>query len=229
MRNKRRDFTLIELLVVIAIIAILASMLLPALSKARDKAKSIRCMNQVRQLNTSVLFYANDNNDYLPAAVGQAPNYFLWTDATHGIALYFGNGSKNTYKIFNCPGNSTETAWIAATDGTYPVLGYGINGAGFGCSGWSTRQNPLTAIKSPTKCYAIGDGSWNYLGSTTAPAGYAGPTTLNGIVLRHGERANMSFVDGHCAPVKYPEIGDSYALITGTTHVDWPKWNANWM
>ena len=77
---KRAEFTLIELLVVIAIIAILASMLLPALNQAREKARSASCVARLNQVYKSSLFYADDNRQTVafraPATGGDFSNFF---------------------------------------------------------------------------------------------------------------------------------------------------------
>src|SRR5918993_1838989 len=78
-KRERAAFTLVELLVVIGIIALLISMLLPALNKAREASKAANCLSNLRQINTAFLLFAHDNKGYLPqvGAAGTSADSFL--------------------------------------------------------------------------------------------------------------------------------------------------------
>lgn len=93
MRSRAKSFTLIELLVVIAIIAILAAMLLPALKSARETAKRISCMNNVKSIGNGILIYSQDFLDYFPSRDPNASNPGL-SDCTVFQKIYEVNGGK---------------------------------------------------------------------------------------------------------------------------------------
>jgi prepilin-type N-terminal cleavage/methylation domain-containing protein len=103
--TRRRGFTLIELLVVIAIIAILAALLLPALANAKERAKKVRCVANMKQHGVAFMLYANDNKDFVPQPPRHANNeagsslHDLPRDAADVLGA---NGAKRA--IMYCPG-----------------------------------------------------------------------------------------------------------------------------
>jgi prepilin-type N-terminal cleavage/methylation domain-containing protein/prepilin-type processing-associated H-X9-DG protein len=212
-----KAFTLIELLVVIAIIAILASMLLPALNKARDKAKMIDCVSRLKQCSTIWAGYVNDNDGYIinsySGVMGNKWYRYYYDDIKYNGAYYAVYPKLPPRLLLACPGNLP----LYKSNSVIFSINYvinddcGVSSAPDGHSPTGYKAIRVSQIKHTSTKFVLLEGKGVDRGN-----GYIGLAAIHSragvapiyIGFPHNDKGNILYADGHIASQKGPGYGN---------------------
>ena len=222
MSRRKRNFTLIELLITVSIIVILTGLLLPALNKAKEKARAIKCTGNLKQIGTSFGMYLTDYNDCYPSSLqGDSAWDGIKTTWVGAVGQYMGikNGintsgwpSLKKSSSFACPtlaAYMTGEASFAASD-----VHYGYNADLFGRNNYAVPMEngipsywgiPRTvgipikagALKMPAQTLMTADSRFSNSAAGNCKGYYTFADDRSRVALRHSRRANVTYADLH--------------------------------
>ena len=200
--NGRGGFTLVELLVVLTVIALLAALLLPALSRSKHSARATQCLNQMRQLGVAVRLYVDENGDSFPRsqhsafANGELP----WE---RSVAPMLGSSTVNWTNLllglYHCPVDTRSKPW------SYGLNVYYELGAGDDYTGKPQTWRHLAQVPHPsaTVLFAENNSSADHL---MPQYWYSQADAVDLAGARHSGRANYNFADGHASLLRVNSI-----------------------
>ena len=234
-QGMKHPFTLIELLVVIAIIAILAAMLLPALSSARERARTVNCTGNLKQLILSYKTYEDFNQSYIRPGKTTTNTSGMWVVSV--ASEIYGEdftveelnkaGSEKKFPLFRCPSESINFGWYSSKLFAYGH--YGVNAAVVGMEPWHATwpARHSASLTDPSQALTIGDNGrlsdarWNYFVNNYVATRHGGVTTCTvgtADITYVGNSGNFAYYDGHVETKNYKSLFDNAsAVMTGGT------------
>ena len=249
--NRPRAFTLVELLIVIGIIALLVAILLPALSAAREQAKTVQCASNLRQVHMALTMYSYDNNGLIPpvaATIAKPPPLTgnvnpYWTNFLSPVLQINNWVSVKNYlgsaAMLTCPTQQPGLAAPQLLRGSYGLNSRMYTPRQLGPTtydrprwfSYDTQNNTyfgLQKTRNPSEIYLLGDTYW---ANVATSSGQPALTYANADPRHRQNKVNVCFIDGHVSPLAKTGVpavpgGDAMGTETYISAASVRPWSA---